>query len=164
MRVTVPSAGTRFTWTSSTERKMDTFQRADGPRPSSEGGIPGATETTLPSAGATTEPGRPGAYRSGSRKKNRQNRVKKKPIQAIHRLKIRPRTSRISPAAMKGRPARCGGARTRRSVSERAISVRFMDGSLLRGKIALHFVPPRGRHHGAPHAARRGTHPRPLQH
>ena len=78
----VPSAGTRFTCTFSIDRKVLTRQRGMAPRPSSAGGTAGTIDTTRPSAGASTAPGRPGGTRSGSRKKYRQNRVNSSPSQA----------------------------------------------------------------------------------
>src|SRR5271165_790163 len=133
MRVTVPSAGTRFTCTSSTERKMPTRQRGTVPRPSSAGGDAGPTDTTRPSAGARRALGRPGATRSGSRKKYRQNSVKMTPSQDSHAPTARPSAMPTMPMRMNGRPAGCGGASTMRSVSVIAIGSSRRPVSWMRG-------------------------------
>src|SRR5918993_3254242 len=111
MRETRPSAGTRFTCTSTTDRKMPTRQRGAVPRPSSAGGTAAPTLTTLPSAGASTSPARAGATRTGSRKKNRQKEAKNSPSQKAQAPRISPPSKqKAAPPMMKGRPARCGGA------------------------------------------------------
>ena len=119
MRVTVPSAGTRFTCTSSTERKIPTRQRGAAPRPSSARRHGGGDRDHAPSAGATSTPGRAGGTRSGSRKKYRQNRVKIAASQASQCASTRPSTKATTPPSRNGRPAGWGGARTRRALSAR---------------------------------------------
>ncbi len=70
------------------------------------------TETTRPSAGAITAPGRPGGTRSGSRKKNRQNSANSRPSQASQGPSTRPSSTATRPPRMNGRPAGWGGAST----------------------------------------------------
>ena len=66
--VTVPETGTRWTWTSKTDRNVETRGRGSLPSPSS-GGDGSVDEGDPPSAAATTTPGRVGGTRPGWRKK-----------------------------------------------------------------------------------------------
>src|ERR1700722_7760265 len=109
MRVTVPVAGTRFTCTFNTDKKMETRGLVAVPRPSSAGGMDDVTDTTRPSAGATMAPGRDGGTRFGSRKKKKQNAPRHTPRKTSHSPTNRPITTSARQATMKGLPARCGG-------------------------------------------------------
>ena len=93
--------------------------RGAAPSASSGGGGTIATDTTRPSAGASTSPSRIGTARSGSRKKKAQNSAAATPSHSSADQMNQPTSPAASAPAMKGRPARCGRASTEAVVSRR---------------------------------------------
>ena len=131
---TRPSAGMRWTCTSSTDRKTLTRGAGTRGRSSSGGGTTSETSATVPSAADSTTPVRDGGTRCGLRKKAAVAAVTSPPTSAPRPVTSRARPAATATAATIGRPPGCiGGTASRTSAATCASEV---DGTWLSGAVA----------------------------